>query len=60
MSQNDWQLRRGSPSFDFIKLRVADSAARHTEQNFSFAKDWFRHICKGKGSFIVFERGDLS
>src|SRR6266540_4076 len=60
MSQNDWQLGRGSPPFDFVQFRVAHSAACHAQQDLASTNFGLRCVCKRKGSFILFERCDLS
>src|SRR3990170_2754700 len=38
MPQNYRQMRRGSPPFDLVQLRVADSASRHAQQDFAWSE----------------------
>ncbi len=59
MSQYHWQMGRGSPTFDLIQLRVADSAARDSQQDFAFVEFRFVHLLKRKRNWIIFERRDL-
>jgi len=53
MTENDRQMGRGSPPFDFVQFRVADSATRDTDQYFARVGFRFGDFFERKGSGIL-------